>query len=1107
MAAVPPNYKAHFNALFVTFVTNPDFNAFKARLDDPWLQEEDGGEKRLFKLMRMRDGIGKTLLHRITTAAFKLHESQYLKEVLRPERGGQQANMIRDNLGNVPLHIAAKTAQARDAVDVDMVKWMIQDGGGGGKDARRVKNNIGEYPADAAKTRRISDLLLVIPPQPELPSQPGIPLSNAPVPPVVAPPAAVPVPPPVPPVAPAAEPPPVPPVAPAAEPPADVPVAPVVAPAAEPPADVPVAPVVAPAAAPAMDNSNSIETYTLQWDALENVLRPEESIDSFRALLDTPWFQEQDNGARRIENLMRFIPPGKKGTILHEIFNPNAEGYYFGQGPGEEPSDEDDDLGQDGPHRVIEDKLKEMLKPERGGRAAWTIRTIDSLETPLHAAAGFFLGPSLFAWLVTEGGGKVAVRMQDAAGKTPRDIAEEFAEDWIIPPLLAAEQEQAGQPVPEPGVPFVPGAPPAAPAVAPAVPAAPAVAPGPAADETDINYTKWWKEVVQGLRSIGVSVADFRAILDKPEFQVQINGVPRLHNLMRYLVLDTTILYTAITYFAFFETPSQIRLLESKLKELLKPERGGQGAWMIRCGVEGDTPLHAAFFEIASDEFITWLLTTGGGSKAILLENGDGITPQQYAYENDREVIGDLCRSIVQQTLAAGGRFQRIGEPPFIPGLPPVVQVVQVGPEPAESYETVENYLKWWGNVKSALKPYVSLSLFEHLLESPAFKVQVNGVPRLHNLMRFLGPTQETLVYHAFDPQYNRSRANVRLTQEKIRAMLSPLRGGQAALKICCTADLHTPLHAAVDAEYGPEFVSWILEHGGADAILIPNIDGTRPAEYANQESADLHVIELYEEAEEFAEEENISDESGLPFIPAEPGAPAAPAAPAAPLGPIEKLAAATPAAFDPNPYPLYAPKIVVADLPEKIQPFKAADQAFDPVMQSDVTLEEGLADAESIVLKIGNAYELYNIAFIKSSIEDGSGIYYGCNRPLGLAVYPINVYGRNPLFIFKGAGAYPVLLEEIKAVIANPAIRAIELTPTETEFETVASIKSVIKNGYKNFYNQDIDLVGADHCQAGSNKRVYSITKLKLEKQEGGARRRTYRKKGKGKTQKRRVY
>ena len=101
--------------------------------------------------------------------------------------------------------------------------------------------------------------------------------------------------------------------------------------------------------------------------------------------------------------------------------------------------------------------------------------------------------------------------------------------------------------------------------------------------------------------------------------------------------------------------------------------------------------------------------------------------------------------------------------------------------------------------------------------------------------------------------------------------------------------------------------------------------------------------------------------------------------------------------------------------------------------------------------------------------------------------------------------------MEEVKAVIANPAIRAIELIPTETEFQNVASIKSVVEryagDGWPyNYYNERVQIISADHCQAGSNKRVYSITKLKLEKQEGGARRRTYRKRGKGKTKKHRI-
>lgn len=187
---------------------------------------------------------------------------------------------------------------------------------------------------------------------------------------------------------------------------------------------------------------------------------------------------------------------------------------------------------------------------------------------------------------------------------------------------------------------------------------------------------------------------------------------------------------------------------------------------------------------------------------------------------------------------------------------------------------------------------------------------------------------------------------------------------------------------------------------------------------------------------------------------------------------------------FDPNPYPEYVQLRKTSELPVKTVTYKPGTTAFDSLMQSDIPLEDALGDEDSIIIKVGDSYQTYSIAYLESSMFDGTGIYYACNKKeVGLIVPTTNIYGKNPLFRIGGTASYYVLLDEISKVYNDPDIRAIELTETGTEFASTASAHVVVKQGSSNYYGQEINSVSSDHCQTGSNKKLYTITVLTLQK------------------------
>ena len=215
--------------------------------------------------------------------------------------------------------------------------------------------------------------------------------------------------------------------------------------------------------------------------------------------------------------------------------------------------------------------------------------------------------------------------------------------------------------------------------------------------------------------------------------------------------------------------------------------------------------------------------------------------------------------------------------------------------------------------------------------------------------------------------------------------------------------------------------------------------------------------------------------------------------------GPVELLASMTSATPTPNPHSDLLTPLTPA-IPKTSMTYTPATTAFDAVMQTDVPLDEALADPDKpLIVKVGSTYSLVDGSYLRNGIKDGSLLRYACTHDTGLAVFANNVYGKNPFVYIKGlqSGNFLVLLSSLKSVLEQN-VQTIELTPTTSVFPHIAAMHSVIKTGSKNFFGQEVDLVGADHCQAGSQQTLYSIQELVLKKQSGSKRKTRKRRSGK---------
>ena len=212
--------------------------------------------------------------------------------------------------------------------------------------------------------------------------------------------------------------------------------------------------------------------------------------------------------------------------------------------------------------------------------------------------------------------------------------------------------------------------------------------------------------------------------------------------------------------------------------------------------------------------------------------------------------------------------------------------------------------------------------------------------------------------------------------------------------------------------------------------------------------------------------------------------------APAANLRPIEALEKAQGSEIlgDSIRYPKYEKKLPFVVPITETTTYTPQTTAFDPVMQTDVTLEEAIKDTDKpLIVKTGETYSLVDRAYISNSITDLSGIRYACNQDEVAIVTPNILYRQNPFFLLKGLSSDQtilVLLSEMEYVLKNN-IQAIKLVATPDKFTTLATGDFVYDgNTGKNFAGKDFtseDAYGADHCQSGTDKTLHSIVILQL--------------------------
>jgi len=189
--------------------------------------------------------------------------------------------------------------------------------------------------------------------------------------------------------------------------------------------------------------------------------------------------------------------------------------------------------------------------------------------------------------------------------------------------------------------------------------------------------------------------------------------------------------------------------------------------------------------------------------------------------------------------------------------------------------------------------------------------------------------------------------------------------------------------------------------------------------------------------------------------------------------------------------------------IPEITIPF-TNQQVYDFEENEEVPMITILSRMGSIIFKAKESYFTLPLEQVEKSHSDGSQIRYKCNGELHGAPVEGEVDMETPYYYVQGNGNFIVPLHELTSALLKYKI--IELVQTDIVLDYVASAKAIIMSPTDpvNRYGEDVNIVSADHCQAGTNQRVFTIKGVILTGETGGRsrakrtvskKRRTYKK------------
>jgi ankyrin repeat protein/ribosomal protein S13 len=169
-----------------------------------------------------------------------------------------------------------------------------------------------------------------------------------------------------------------------------------------------------------------------------------------------------------------------------------------------------------------------------------------------------------------------------------------------------------------------------------------------------------------------------------------------------------------------------------------------------------------------------------------------------------------------------------------------------------------------------------------------------------------------------------------------------------------------------------------------------------------------------------------------------------------------------------PDPVPIEFEVMKIQLKNQKVYDFEEAEE---------VPMLSVLSKSNSVIFKAKESYFTLPLTTIVKAIKDGSQIRHKCKAQLEGARTPYerDVDMDHQYYYIQGIGNFLVWLDQIQQGLLQD-YRIFDVEETDEELDNVASAQSVQTSPGTNRYGNPVNIVSADHCQAGTKQKVFKL-------------------------------
>ena len=185
-----------------------------------------------------------------------------------------------------------------------------------------------------------------------------------------------------------------------------------------------------------------------------------------------------------------------------------------------------------------------------------------------------------------------------------------------------------------------------------------------------------------------------------------------------------------------------------------------------------------------------------------------------------------------------------------------------------------------------------------------------------------------------------------------------------------------------------------------------------------------------------------------------------------------------------PRGIPAHASNPVVADpVPIVFEVMKVQyknQMVYDFEENEEVPILSLISKSGAVIFKAKNSYFTLPLATVVESINDGSQVRHRCKRQQEGAPYERDVDMEHQYYYIQGNGNFLVWLDQLQQGLLQK-YSIFDVEETDEVLENVASAQNVQTSPGTNRYGNPVNIVSADHCQAGTKQKVFKLTPLIL--------------------------